>query len=322
MKHLRLAALLVLFAYTTVNAQSLLEKDSLKQVNLFQIIRSGDSPKLEEQLKNGLNSNDSVDRYSLLMLAAMSGSLEEMKLLVQHGANVNYVNRDSLTALWLAVPDTPKTLFLINNGADIFATTVGGRTMLRKLALMPGSERLIRLFIAKGLIPQKNNPNNILIVNASFSADTGNLAPFLEAGLDVNSPDESGNEPIIVASGYNCYPTVRMLIEHGAKIDVSDRKYQFTPLMNAASAGDEETVNLLIDHGADIRLLDFMGYNALTWLALADIDRSDIVETMCKGLGDQLTKKGKDWSTSYSWMKKKGNNKSVQVISKYSSQQP
>jgi ankyrin repeat protein len=161
-----------------------------------------------------------------------------------------------------------------------------------------------------------------LIANALYSADTSNLAIFLEAGLNVNAPDRQGNPPIIDVALNSCYPTIKMLLDHGAEFNVSDKKYKFTPLMNAAAAGDAATTNLLIQKGADLRMLDFAGYNALAWLALADIDNPEIVEQMCKGLGNQLYLKGKDGSDAFSWMEKKGNNKSVQVLSKYKHPQP
>src|SRR5258706_9684239 len=54
---------------------------------LFQAIRSGSTSELEKQLTNGASVNDSLNSYSALMAATLSGSLEQMKLLIDRGAN-------------------------------------------------------------------------------------------------------------------------------------------------------------------------------------------------------------------------------------------
>jgi ankyrin repeat protein len=308
---------ILLFSFAGFAQSSSFPSDSLKDIAIFTAIRSGETAPLEKLLDQGITVNDSTDRYSLLMMATLSGTISQMKLLVARGANVNYMNRDSVTALWIAIPDHEKTYFLLDQGADIHAVGIGGRTMLTKLALMPGCADLIRLFIQKGMDPKTHNPGNILIKNALISADTSNLAIFLNAGLDPNAPDELGNAPILDASLSNCYPTLKMLIEHGGDINATDKKYQFTPLMNATCAGDGESTELLIAKGANMRLLDFTNYNALMWLATSDLDRPDLVESLCRGLGDQLYKKATDNTDALSWFQRRGNNSSVQIILKY-----
>ena len=308
---------ILLFSSAGFAQSSVYPNDSLKSIAIFSAIRSGETAPIEKMLDQGISVNDSTDRYSLLMMATMSGTISQMKLLVARGANVNYINRDSVTALWIAIPDHEKTYFLLDHGADIHAVGIGGRTMLAKLALMPGCADLIALFIQKGIDPKTNNPWNILIRNALYSADTSNLAILLNAGLDPNAPDEQGNAPILDACLNSCYPTVKMLIEHGADINAMDKKYQFTPLMNTTCAGDGESTELLIAKGANIRMLDFTNYNALMWLATSDLDRPDLVDSLCRGLGDQLNKKATDNTDALSWFKRRGNNSSVQIILKY-----
>ncbi len=310
---------LTIFFFSSVgfSQSSPYPSDSLKGIAIFTAIRSGETAPIEKMLDQGISVNDSTDRYSLLMMATMSGTISQMKLLVARGANVNYINRDSVTALWIAIPDHEKTYFLLDHGADIHDVGIGGRTMMAKLALMPGCADLIALFIQKGIDPKTNNPWNILIRNALYSADTSNLAIFLNAGLDPNAPDEQGNAPILDACLNSCYPTVKMLIEHGADINATDKKYQFTPLMNTTCAGDGESTELLIAKGANMRLLDFTNYNALMWMATSDMDRPDLVDALCRGLGDQLYKKATDNTDALSWFKRRGNNSSVQIILKY-----
>src|ERR1700733_11426014 len=89
------------------------------QMNLFDAIRSGSSDKVSNALKNGASANDSLNGYSVLMCAALNGTVEQMSVLITHGANVNYQSADSTTALWPALPDMDKIDLLLNHGADI-----------------------------------------------------------------------------------------------------------------------------------------------------------------------------------------------------------
>src|SRR5438477_7107999 len=113
---------------------------------LFQAIRSGSTDELQKQLANGADVNDTLNSFSALMAAALNGSVEQMKMLIDRGANVNYQSIDSTTALWLAVPDWNKTKLLLDNGADA-NHKIHGYGILVKLAAMPGTINLFHLLI-------------------------------------------------------------------------------------------------------------------------------------------------------------------------------
>src|SRR6202000_2210872 len=85
---------------------------------LFRIIRSGDAAALQKKLESGADPNAIDNGQSALMTAALFGSCDEMRLLLDKGANPNYADPDSLTALWLAVPDSAKTALLLGHGAN------------------------------------------------------------------------------------------------------------------------------------------------------------------------------------------------------------
>ena len=86
-------------------AQQSPELKNSKTTELFDAIQSGSSEELNKALTNGANANDSLTGYSALMFAALDGTADQMSILISHGANVNYLNKDSITALWLSVPD-------------------------------------------------------------------------------------------------------------------------------------------------------------------------------------------------------------------------
>jgi ankyrin repeat protein len=190
---------------------------------IYDLIRSGDEKKLSTQLDDGLNCNDSVAGYTYLMLAALCGTTEQMKLLMACGADINRQNHDSLTALWLAVPDFEKSRLLINAGADIHTFAKGGITLLQKLAMIPGSLPLIKLLVERGADLQKNNNGNTLMYRSTVSGDTSIASFFIQAGFDVNAPDATGNYPIVGAAQYHCTEMVPFLLQHGARVNVASK---------------------------------------------------------------------------------------------------
>src|SRR5580700_8985215 len=100
-------------------AGSLPATQSDRARELFQSIRSGSTDALAQQLSNGADPNDTLQHYSALMAATLNGSVDQMRLLIDHGANVNYINSLGISALWLAVPDRERTTLLLDHGADL-----------------------------------------------------------------------------------------------------------------------------------------------------------------------------------------------------------
>jgi len=289
-------------------------------LKLFGVIRTGDTAELERMLNSGVNPNDTLDGYSPLMAAALDGTTEEMSILIRHGANVNYINHDSLTALWLAVPDKQKTLLLLDNNADLHIDARGGMTLLNKLAAIPGSASLIQLFIAKGADLEKNNVGNSLIIRSVISDDTSNLGLFIRLGLDINREDLSGIPPIVHAAQFHTLSTLAMLVEHGAKINAVSKRRGMTALMNAARNGDEESVVYLLEHGADAKIVSKNGYTALTFWGYSETDRPDITQKMYDQLGKAAFNKADDGANALYWSEKRGETRAVQLLKKYMQQ--
>ncbi|HEY4874502.1 MAG TPA: ankyrin repeat domain-containing protein, partial [Puia sp.] len=130
-----------------------------KTEKLFNAIRSGSVEELALQLQNGADVNDTLYSYSALMAATLNGSVEQMKILIDHGANVNFQNTSAITALWLAVPDWDKVMLLLNHGADV-NHQIDGYSILAKLAAMPATINIFRLLLDKGADLKKGAPKN------------------------------------------------------------------------------------------------------------------------------------------------------------------
>jgi ankyrin repeat protein len=287
--------------------------------SLFSTIRNGSEKDLETLLQNGADANTIKDGFSALMAAALYGTPAKMKLLIDHGAKVNFQGDDGITALWLAVPDWNKSILLLDHGADPQLMSSEGFTVLSKLGNIPGTATLLQLLIDKGADPKKSGVGNFLLYNAASSCDTAVLGLLIRYGLSVNDTARSGDYPLNAALNYRCFPTVKMLVDYGADVNISptispsDEINGITPLMFASLSADSLSFYYLLEHGANPKLKSKIDYTALMFLQLAERDLPEMTLALIE-LGASVSEKGRDGSDALSLALKKGNSRSAEII--------
>jgi ankyrin repeat protein len=288
---------------------------------LFQAIRSGSTSELEKQLTNGASVNDSLDGYSALMATTLTGSVEQMKLLIDHGANVNYISRDSTTALWLAVPDWDKTKLLLDHGADV-QHTIGRYNVLVKLASIPGTIKIINLLIDNGADIKKSGPDNMLLYSAAISGDTAILGLLIRQGLNVNDSVFFGDRPINSSLAFRTSATLKMLVDNGAEVnfsfkgDTSASYSGMTPLMLASLANDKPSFFYLLEHGANPNQKNHKGYTALMLLQQSEKDDPEMTMALLNH-GAEATIKSNNGNDALHLAMQKGNTRSAEILKKY-----
>jgi ankyrin repeat protein len=154
------------------------------------------------------------------MIAAGAGSLDAVRQLVLHGADVNAAEpRGGQTALmWAAAEGHPDVVAgLVEMGANANAASRSGFTPL---------------------------------VFAAIKDDLASVKTLLEAGANPNVTLLSGAKPIIVAMQYRHTAIALTLLEGGADINVRDRAGN-TTLHLAAQVGDMNLVRALLARHAD-----------------------------------------------------------------------
>ena len=315
-----IAVFLWMMTAAPANAQPAHATDSLLSVALFRTIREGNPAKLDSLLKKGAGANAILGDYSALMAAALNGTAGEMSVLIDHGANVNYYNRDSISALWLAVPDMEKAKLLINKGADVSWRSREGNTVLVKLAGIPGSAALMQLLISKGCDPRKGGLANDIMYNAASSCDTSVVGLLIRNGVSVNDTSSIGDYPLNSAINYRCFNTLKMLVENGADVNVRPKHAilpllaGITPLMWAAVSNDKASFYYLLQHGADATTTSPGGYTTLMFLAMSEQDDPAMTMALIEH-GAKPAVKALDETDALYHARLRGNTKSVEILS-------
>jgi len=187
-----------------------------------------------------------------LMNAAENGDVAMVKLLLAAHADVNKKIGWSPGALGLAATSGELEVMrlLLDKGAN--AQTVSEAFVE---AARHGQIEPLRLLIKRGVDLKKTGPE--ALENAvGFRADTEqkmveSVNFLLDLGLNVNSRTKEG-KTLLQAAAYDGYPAVaKTLIERGADVNARD-KDGATALWWMAGIGRRETAALLIDKGADV----------------------------------------------------------------------
>lgn len=188
----------------------------------------------------------------LLLLAVWRGSWSITTNLLDRGASPNVCDSLGRSCLHLAA---------INGNLDIM------RTLLKAGAKVDGFD--------------KHHLATPLFCAAVAEGSEG-LRLLLQHGANINAGlHESGASALHCAVRANNIENVQALLELGA-IPNSVQLFSETPLHTAASMGYEECVKLLIDHGACLEVL--MGSMKMTALHLAAQDgNTESVQFLVKG---------------------------------------
>ncbi len=159
---------------------------------------------------------------SPLDLALISGQAEVVKLLVEHGVNLN-------------VPRNP---------AFLRAVRYCGAEMVRYLH-------------AHGAKPDKLNQTGSGAYTQAYYGNKANIPLIHELGLDIR---EHGGPVLRQAVSAHDVKTLTYLLDQGVDINYNQPDmvypYQATPLTVAARMGNMAMVKFLVEHGADVTLAE------------------------------------------------------------------
>ena len=222
----------------------------------------------------------SKEGKSALQWAATYGDIAMAKMLVSHGADVNWIGPYFHTALHYAtLADKPDMVqWLLEHGADI-SINGDGRTSLHigavrgnlaivkhlvkhkceidvrdnfnftpfSLACLRGHFVIIKFLMDHAPVGTEFNMNDGL----HRAAELGHLAVLkflIDNGADVNSLNSLGESALSIASRGQ-YQSVQLLLENGARINSLDKR-GYTPLQHSVLREQIDIATMLIQHGS------------------------------------------------------------------------
>lgn len=180
-----------------------------------------------------VNAVTKRENGTALLGACDRGHVDVIRVLVEHGANVNHADSQGWTPLLAALSQnqTATAQYLITNGANIDVQLRNGRSALM-VAAERGNAELVQLLIEKG--------------------------------ASINHTDEGGEHALLEATIAGRTDVVSLLVKKGAALDLQDLAH-WTALIKAAAHGRCEIVRVLCDAGADPTKRNKFGRTALDY---------------------------------------------------------
>lgn len=195
--------------------------------------------------------------YTALHFAAYHDHVTTMKLLLEHGAQINAHTSNKWVALHICADrGQPEAIqLLIQNKADVNARNDQNNTPLHLVAqrALTGNEQvqLLKLFVDNGADLKARNENGRIPLH--IAVQKGNNE-FVEASLSIDKTlvsivDKSGYTPLHIAVHHGRKRCAKVLLDLGADANARSNKGR-TPLGLAKRNEHAECEQLLIDHGA------------------------------------------------------------------------
>ncbi|HQG66518.1 MAG TPA: ankyrin repeat domain-containing protein [Smithella sp.] len=185
---------------------------------LIDAIIGGNPDVVQMLLQAGTDPNQDSGYRSPLMWAVEKRNAKMVNLLLDHGANINFINTQDMTAL--------------------------------DMAREKGDQETAQLLLSRGA---REKLSSAIREKALFSAiedkDMNKMQLILNKGADINCLNELRQTPLIRALIFKNSEAAMLLLKHGAKVDIRDVNGN-DALDIAQKNNDADIENILFKHGA------------------------------------------------------------------------
>lgn len=173
-------------------------------------------------------------------ISACRGYNELLRIAKQRGVDLNGLGRD------ISENSQARPVF-------IYSKYLGGSPLA--MALLSRQEETFETLLELGADPDVWSESLPLFVLAARVADVPVCALLLQAGVDIDSQEDSGHAALHCAALNGDVKMLKFLLSHGANVKIEDDNGN-TPLHLAAGSGFLKIAELLIDIGADVNAMN------------------------------------------------------------------
>ena len=195
-----------------------------------------------------------------------AGTVEVVRLLLEHGANVNAVDNEGRAPLHSAGQrgKVGVVRMLLEHGVNVGAADDQGRTVLHTAAAEHWAVEVVRMLVEHGAnVGAVDRYGETPLHAAAQCGNVEVVRVLLQHDANVGVVDSYGRTLLhIAAAEHWTVEVVRVLLQHGAKVGVVD-SYGNTPLHAAVQIGNGDVVPMLLMHGAKVGAVDNYGNTPL-----------------------------------------------------------
>lgn len=300
---------------------------------LFEAIRAGDDSALTQMLAAGADPNSrNPQGATLLMQAALHSKVQTLQILLKAGSDPNLSNPMGATALIWAAGNPAKVRLLVDHGAQVNAAAKSGRTPLIVASAFAGNAETLRVLLGKGADPKTvDESGDGPLGSSATAADVEMIKILLKAGASVQERGYRGRvtrslTPLMRAAAANCQACVEILLAAGSdpsavsadavvvQPSIGEASLgRLTPLMFAAQWGNRAIIKLLLDAGAKVDSRDWRGLNALMIAATSETQNRQVVELLLDK-GSDATLHASNGETALGSANKWGENSPISLL--------
>lgn len=203
---------------------------------------------------------------SALHKVAQSGIIDIAKMLLEHGAFINLQSPQNghtplIDAVWHEREKLIK--FLLEQGAN---ADIAGTDNFKAIdwANRGNHPEKITAILKEYEIKKSKKLTSLKLLEAVREDDLVKVRYLISKGEDVNERSSDGLTPLLLASRSGKDEILKVLLEHGANVNIIDYFMKSTPAHKAGYMGHDKTLKLLIDYGVKINEQGpYNGYTAL-----------------------------------------------------------
>jgi len=240
------------------NSKLLLSQINSEEFDLliYTIENNASSPMIEYIISQYPSLNYYSYDKSPLCCAITTNNLDLVKLLLDHGADINkneeFEDEPLIHAIKRGNNDIIK--YLIDHGATIDQDIDKSIYTPLYYAIQMENEEIVQYLIDHGAAfnSKKEAPSLPSLLTEAIRCQNDNIAKrLIDAGADITS--DVGINSLLATINLGKKDLVKYMLEKGVDVNKKTRGNK-TSLMVAIDKGDEEIVKELVEHGADVNL--------------------------------------------------------------------